>query len=312
MGQRMTKTMGIWLGVFAALSLGGCYSNTNIKNGGLVCGPNDACPDGFKCVKDGQAGQPGHCWRNGIGPDAAGSNPLACTLASATPPFGPFATCSSDQPIANSTCDPVCQAGCPCDRRCVVNGDTYASFLCEESAPAPSTFVPVQGTCTDALAASCAPGSVCIADDVCPWLCFRTCRKDIDCPANSRCSKVTLLDKTSQPVPNVFLCTPPTDGCNPTGAANCSTARADFSCVFLAGLTGVANTDATVCDCRTTHDKVVGGSCSMILDDCQPGAVCVDSICRQICDRQASGSACPSGGGCNPIYGSTRYGSCTR
>jgi hypothetical protein len=192
----------------------------------------------------------------------------------------------------------------------VVNADTYASFLCEGSAQAPSTFVPVQGTCTDALAASCAPGSVCIADDVCPWLCFRTCRKDIDCPTNSRCSVVTLLDKTSQPVPNVFLCTPPTESCNPTGAANCTTARTNFNCVFLAGLTGIATTDATFCDCRTTHDKAVGGNCSTLPDDCQPGAVCVNGTCRQICDRQASGSTCPSGGGCNPIYGSARYGSC--
>ena len=233
-------------------------------------------------------------------------------MASATPPFGPFpaANCSPDQPIAGSTCDPVCQGNCPCDRRCVLNAATYASFQCEGSAQAPSTFVPVQGTCTDTLAANCAPGSVCIADDVCPWLCFKTCRKDIDCPDKSRCSVLTLLDQASQPVPNVFLCTPPTESCNPLGTATCATARTNFNCVFLAGLTGVANTDATVCDCRTLHDKALGAACSTLPDDCQPGAVCVNGICRQICDRQASGSACPSGGGCTTVYGSTRYGTC--
>jgi hypothetical protein len=314
MRQRMTKSIGISLGCFAALSLGACYNTTNVKNGGLVCGPNDACPDGFKCVKDGQAGQPGHCWRNGIGPDAAGSNPLACTLGDGGT-FGPFPSdkCNvvpQDQ-WPPGTCDPVCQSGCPCERRCVVNPDTYASFLCE-SAQTPSTFVPVQGTCTDTLSESCAPGSVCIADadgGGCPWLCFRTCRKDIDCPANSRCSVITLDDKTSNPVPNVFLCTPPSDGCNPTGAAPCSTARAEFNCVFMAGLTGVANTDATVCDCRTTHNQALGAACSTLPDDCQPGSVCVNGYCRQVCDRRTTASGCTSGT-CTGIYGSTSYGYC--
>ena len=318
----MTKTVAIRLGLFAAFVAGGCYNTLNVKNGGLVCGPNDACPDGFQCIKDSQAG---HCWKNGTGPDAGGTgsdtttvktdvaNPLACTVADATPPFGPFPTdkCSAVDQAVPGTCDPVCQAGCACDRRCVVNTTTYASFECEDSAQAPSGFVPVQGTCSSD-ASKCAPGSVCINDEVCPYLCFRTCRKDIDCPSNSRCSVLTLLDKTSQPVPNVFLCTPPIENCSPAGAANCATTRTDFNCVFLAGLTGLGTTDSTVCDCRTSHNQAVGASCATLPDDCVPGAVCVDGTCRQICDRQATGTACPGVGVCNPLYGSTRYGYCTR
>lgn len=319
----MIKTVARILGTLALLGLGGCYNTLNVKNGGLVCGPNDQCPDGFTCVKDGPSGQPGHCWKEGTGPDASSGtadatapkpdavNPLACTVANATPPFGPFSTCSpQDRVIGNSTCDPVCQAGCPCDRRCVLDPDTYASFLCEDTAQAPTSFIPVQGTCDSPNAASCVPGSVCIADDVCPWLCFKTCRKDVDCPKDSRCSVLTLVDKNNQALQDLNLCAPPIDNCNPTGSATCSAARAGFACFFLAGLTGVATTDATICDCQTTHDKSLGAECQTKPDDCQAGTVCVDGTCRQICDRRSSAAACTSGGSCNPIYGSTVYGYC--
>jgi hypothetical protein len=187
---------------------------------------------------------------------------------------------------------------------------TYDRFECEGQPP--PTFVDVQASCTGSLSSSCTPGSVCISDDVCPWLCFRTCRKDLDCGSGSRCSVLTIWDQNSKPVPNLFLCTPPIESCNPAGTASCATARTGFGCVFLAGLTGIGTTDATVCDCRTTHDKAVGAACSMLPDDCQPGAVCVDNTCRQICDRGATGTACPGTGVCSPIYGSTRYGYCTR
>ncbi len=291
----MSKNTGIMVGLLVGLGLPACYNTNNVTNGGLACGPSGACPDGFQCTA-------GRCWRKGTNPDA-GSR--VCAVG--TGKFGPFATCSSDQPIANSTCDPVCQAGCPCERRCTIEPATLASFHCE-SAPPPS-MVPVQGTCTNN-ANSCEPGSICISDNVCPWQCLRMCRTDIDCPSDSRCSEIGPFDITGTPVPHVWLCTPPAEGCNPTGAAECTTSRAGFKCVFLAGLTGVANTDLTVCDCATMHNKKLGASCSTVPpDDCQPGSVCVDGFCRQICDQKASGSACPSGG-CNPIYNSTRYGYC--
>jgi hypothetical protein len=293
----MTKNAGIAVGLLAGFVLVACYNTANVTNGGLVCGPDNACPDGFKCLQN-------HCWRNGTGPDAGAQ---ACAVGSGK--FGPFATCSPAQVIPDSTCDPVCQAGCACDRRCTIEPYTLASFHCE-TAPPPATFVPVQGTCTNN-ANSCEPGSLCISDDVCPWQCFRMCRKDVDCPGNSRCSAIGPVDITGEPVRNVWLCTPQTEVCSPTGAADCASPRAGFKCVFLAGLTGVANTDATVCDCATLHDKRIGAGCSAEPpDDCQPGAVCVDGVCRQVCDRQGSGASCSSGGACNPIYDSARYGYC--
>ena len=296
MGRDMTKNANIAVGLLAGLGLVACYNTTNVANGGLACGPNHACPDGFACLQ-------GHCWRNGTGPADAGSQ--ACAVG--TGKFGPFATCSPNQPIPNSTCDPVCQAGCACDRRCMIEPNTLASFQCE-TAPPPASFVPVQGTCTNN-ANSCEPGSLCISDDVCPWQCFRMCRGDIDCPGNSRCSAIGPVDLTGTAVPDIWLCSPPAETCNPTGAAECATPRAGFKCVFLAGLTGVANTDGTVCDCASTHDKKLGSRCSMRLDDCEPGNACIDGACRQLCDQQPGGTKCATGT-CNAIYNSTRYGYC--
>jgi hypothetical protein len=320
MGLPMTKTVAMTLGLLATLCLAGCYNTNSVKTGGLVCGVDDACPDGFACIKDSADGLRGHCWRKGTGPDAGGSapdsqaprsdaaGPLACTTADPNGRFGPFAGCLEVLPNSSSNCDPVCQSGCPCDRRCVIDTDTYGRFLCEGTAQPVSSFVPVQGTCTGSASESCGPGSVCVSDDLCPWLCFKTCRADKDCPADSRCSEIGLVDEQSKSVPNVRLCTPPREACNPTGTASCATPRANFNCVFLAGMTGVATTDETVCDCKTTHYKGLGTACQATPDDCQPGLVCVDRVCRQICERKAP--ACSSGGACSPIYGSSQYGYC--
>jgi hypothetical protein len=302
MERRMTKTIGTAAGFLSAILFAACYNTNNVVNGGLQCGPASACPDGFVCKAD------GHCWKTGSGPDSGVPVGSACTLANAKPPLGPFAACGPNKLVATSTCDPVCQEGCPCDRRCVIETTTYGSFVCESSAP-PSTFVPPLGTCDGNNFGACAPGSQCIGDDFCPNLCYKTCTKDSDCPTNSRCSVITMLDVNRRPLPDVYLCTPPVEGCNPMGSAACATARANFSCVFLAGLTGVGNTDATVCDCSTLHDKKVGGDCSTLPDDCVPGAVCVDGKCRQVCDRKVA-TACSGGASCSAVYGSTVYGYC--
>jgi hypothetical protein len=306
----MTKKTAI---LAMAAGLAGCFNTNDVKTGGLVCGDKDACPDGFTCIKDGLAGQPGHCWRKGTGPDAGTSVPqpdaapaVACTVGDGQ--FGPFASCTVEAAGTGSTCDPVCQSGCPCKSRCVVNENTYASFECEASPLAASAFVPVQGDCSGNNWASCAPGSICIADDACPWLCYKACRKDADCPANSRCSVNAPLDINRNAVPGVSLCTPPTETCNPTGAADCATPRDGFKCVFLAGQTGVSS-EATICDCGTLHYKDLGADCLFLPDDCKPGLVCIDKKCRQLCDGQGLGAACTNGV-CTKVYGSTRYGYC--
>jgi hypothetical protein len=317
----MNRTIACALGLSALLVLAGCYNTNNVKNGGLVCGTGGTCPDGYLCQKDGPVGSAGHCWKNGIILDAGVPSPdvsspkadadpgQGCTTANA--PYGPFATCSENQPIPNSTCDPICQGGCPCNHRCVLDDQTNTSFVCEASAPAAGTaFIPPLGACNGTSTTLCAPGSVCIGDDRCQNLCYKTCRTDEDCAANSRCTASTIVDSSNQAVKNLFFCSPPVETCNPTGSANCGSARVNFNCVFLAGLTGVTNTDSTVCDCSTTHAVAVGKACTAMPDDCQPGSACVNETCHTVCSLKASGSACPNGGGCNPLYGSQSYGYC--
>jgi len=323
----MTKTIECALGLAAWLALVGCYNTNSIKNGGLVCGTGSSCPSGFACRNDGPAGSAGHCWKNGTGPatDAGVGNPdsaspktdadlgPACAVGVAPAPYGPFALCSANLPIPGSTCDPVCQNGCPCNHRCVLDATTNKTFVCEASAvPAGTAFVQPLGLCNGSNLDLCAPGSVCTNDDLCQDLCHKTCRTDQDCGSGSRCTASTIV-VDGQAVSNLFFCSPPVETCNPTGNANCGTARANFNCVFLAGLTGVANTDNTVCDCSNGHTVPVGQACSLLPDNCQPGSVCVgtagNATCHQTCTKAAV-SACPAGGVCNAIYGSQIYGYC--
>src|ERR1017187_214945 len=309
----MTKTIVRVLGLSALLVLVGCYNTNSIKNGGLVCGTGGTCPSGFECRNDGQVGSAGHCWKNGTPTDAGStSNPDAgpvCTTAP-EPGLGPFTNnCSAKQTIPNSTCDPVCQSDCPCYHRCVLDDQTNTSFKCEDSAVAPGTiFVAPLGACSGTSPDLCAPGAVCVPDDRCGDVCYKTCRADQDCASNSRCTGTIPID--NQTVQNLYFCSPPIESCNPTGSAACATARTNFNCVFLAGLTGVGNTDSTVCDCSSFHSVAVGQKCTTSPDNCAPGSVCVNAVCHTGCSLKASGSACPNGGGCSAIYGSQNYGYC--
>jgi hypothetical protein len=47
----------------------------------------------------------------------------------------------------------------------------------------------------------------------------------------------------------------------------------------------------------------------MAPDDCQPGLVCVEKICRQICDLQTV-ATCSGLTRCTAVFGSTKYGYC--
>lgn len=311
----MTRTIGCVVGL--AILLGGCFNTNSIKNAGLECNSvAGACPDGFAC-------KAGLCWKNGTGPDAGGTGsdasnpgtdatvPIACTPS--TPPYGPFATCSPS-PANPNTCDPVCQLGCDCGKRCVFDSHTGNSFTCEATSESPNfAFVQPTGKC-DTNDTACAPGSVCIPDDVCGSLCYRTCRTLVDCGGKGRCTQNLVQDQNLQPlVPNVFLCSGPAESCNPTGTASCVNARAGFNCVFFAGLTGTQVGDATTCDCATFHDKSVGATCTSVPDNCQPGAACINNLCHRICNLQGSVSLCAGttgGGKCTAIYGSSQYGYC--
>ena len=312
----MAKPMkggGLLAGVSLALwvALAGCYNTNRIKNGGLLCGTGDSCPDGFVCLHDTQVGQLGHCWKKGTGPSDAGAFlDSGTTCMSGTPPFGPFADCTSVQ-YPKSTCDPVCQSGCSCGQRCILDTETSGSFVCEAAAP-PSGFIPDMSSCNDSNSGRCSPGSLCVTDAVCPSLCERTCRTESDCTSGTRCTANTIKDKLGNPVDNLGLCSPPIETCSPLGAASCATQRTGFACVFLAGMTGTTTDSTTVCHCATQHDKKVGAECNPLPDDCVPGAVCVGSdkhVCRAVCSKSTA-SSCPNAGTCKTLYGSSQYGYC--
>jgi hypothetical protein len=318
MERRMKKTLRLALGLLLPM-LAACYSTNGLKNGTLVCGANSSCPDGFACFPDGQPGQSGHCYRPGSGPDAAttpgpDSAPPGQDVAGppVCPPYGPFAICSSGLVIGSSTCDPVCQSGCGCGHRCILDQTDYNSFLCEPTAQsANTTFIQPSSDCAGANATQCAPGSVCLSDVACPNLCYKTCRSDVDCASDSRCTKSTIDNGSSAPLQNVWLCSPPIRACNPTGTADCLVKRASFSCVFLAGLTGTVNDSSTVCDCATMHNKKVGDTCSTAPDDCRPGSSCVGGTCKLLCTTKTAAAPCPtSNPTCVAIYGSPAYGYC--
>ena len=152
----MRKTNAIILGL-AAGALAACYNTNGLTNGGLVCGANASCPTGYTCQIDQGTGSTGHCWKDGTYRADAGA--AACAVAAAAPPYGPFASCEY-KAIPDSACDPVCQRGCPCYHRCVVNAATNTTFMCEETAQsATAAFIAPMHSC-EADTSRCAPGSV--------------------------------------------------------------------------------------------------------------------------------------------------------
>jgi hypothetical protein len=326
MERNMFKSMAWVLALASLVAFAGCYNTNGVKNGGLVCGANDACPEGFECQHEGQPNQGGHCYRKGTGPtdaavsttdtghpaDSAGG---AGCLVSTYPSLGPFTTsgCDPKNPYLypQSSCDPVCQTGCPCNQRCILDVSTNNSFLCEGSSAAGMTLIAPLAACSAPNKGSCAAGSVCVDDIVCPSLCYKTCRGDADCSSNARCTAVGIGSAGQSVLENLFLCSPPVESCNPTGSASCASPKTGFACVFLAGMTGVASSDSTVCDCASLHDKKVGERCSSAPrpDDCQPGAVCINGTCRTVCSLATTTSGCSSGK-CNAVYGSKQYGYC--
>jgi len=311
----MRQTNAIALGL-AAGALVACYNTNGLTNGGLRC-TDGKCPTGYSCQIDQGSGSTGHCWKDGTysvsdagnqdtTTPTSDSNPPACTVA--TPPFGPFVSCV-DEAVPNSTCDPVCQSGCSCFHRCVIDEQTNTSFKCEATAQSvTTTFVAPMHSCA-ADTTRCEPGSVCIADATCGHLCYKTCRGDKDCAANSRCTSSSILDSNHVAVKNLFFCSPPIESCSPVGAATCNTGISGLKCVFLAGLTTGVSNDATVCDCSSQHTKLVGEKCTSVPDNCQPGSLCFGGTCHSVCSLAVAGG-CSTGSACTAIYGSSTYGYC--
>ena len=267
----------------------GCFNLKNVESGGLTCAPHGSCPEGFFCLDN-------LCYRDGT----------VCTVASAKAPFGPFATCAPpSNPSPGDLCDPVCQNGCRCEQRCQLLGDSSCgySFGCET--PPTGTLLDDLQPC-DTSKDLCKPGLRCLPPPPdstgCGPQCYRYCRQDSDCPANSRCAlSIDIAGQESIPI-----CTPPAVSCNAslqTPAPACVSSLAGSNCyVFSKELP-----DETMCDCAGT---IKAGAACTDLHSCVAGYECVGGKCQKVCLLQTSGLACTAAQTCVPFATSAKYGTC--
>ena len=293
-----------WLFALAILTALGCYK-PKIKDGGLRCnldaGVGKSCPEGFKCDLATQT-----CWRNLDGGVDRASDVVDMRIDEPMPeapvcvPFDARPNCTPD---AGGLCDPYCQSGCDCGKKCSVN--SAGALTCNP--PVSSGFPKKEmDSCTPLSTTppnesdNCAPGMVCIEEGCFPR-CFQFCRNDQDCPA-SACTR-DIPAHTGQKVcdvPFMDSCVPLPSGQN-TGCGNANSAMACYI--------SSTNPTHTVCDCP--FNAVGANSPCSRSRDCIKGLVCVDRglgqpTCLQVCKLSNNGSDClsnPTAGACHPYTG---------
>jgi hypothetical protein len=294
----MTKTSLVFSFVLVATGLvAACFNTKNIQSGGLKCAPSSdpnspgVCPDGFFCGE-------GHlCYRNG-------TQGVALCKAGERLPFGPQACFAPDPQQITSTCDPVCQSGCSCERRCQLTGDLNGGYSFDCVAPPGPPQIEVFQAC-DETKDLCKPGLSCLpppGDSIgCISRCTRYCRADVDCPQDSQCIfQIDLAGDNRK----VLICSPPAVVCDPVQngpATVCNPLTGDACYVF-----SDRSPDLTMCDCAGTIKA--GGACQVI-HSCEPGHECVGGTCRKLCSLSAIGG-CPSREVCTRYSTSTKFGIC--
>ena len=295
-----TRTSLALLGA-AGFIVASCY-NPHIDDGALRCSAASECPSGFDCHAS-----DGHCYRSGGGATGGSGGGEMCTVAQGA--YGPFPGCT---PEIDQTCDPVCQAGCPCGERCKAE---KGGLVCQNESP------PFQGLADpcDASDDSCRPGLVCLIEDAdeprhaaCGAHCYQHCRVDGDCQKVSPISKCGI--GVTFPGSNLKLqaCTQGPESCKPWGDALCAkTAErpaGTFACYVL-----TSAPDQTICECA---GLVPAGQPCMFEHDCVAGYDCVegalqDRRCRRMCAMGGNAEArCPLPQTCSSFAGSTKYGYC--
>ncbi|HEY0711015.1 MAG TPA: hypothetical protein VGG33_29700 [Polyangia bacterium] len=284
--------------------VGSCY-NPVIGEGDFLCGPGDSCPVGWRCD---QADK--RC-RRALTTDAAATADRPPVSQPDTAPMMCMRglTCSAGA-TAGAVCDPVCQSGCSCDKKCSFTG---AQVACVTTPPGAKQAYEECNPGND----NCAPGLLCTAENetACGAHCYRACRVDADCGPNARCTDA-LGDATGTRVLSK-ICSPRIENCNPVGLqAACMNAGPGnrplptFGCYMLDHTVD----EATVCRCAGTLDA--GVACSA-RGSCKPGLECLAGFgadaatrCRRLCSLTGVGVACQLGNTCRPIGPSTRVGAC--
>ena len=281
-----------------------CYK-PGINEGDFICGPNGACPDGFKCQTDNR------CYRNGLPADGGSSSDAPADTGPAMDMMCfQGVTCSSGPP-PGQICDPVCQTGCGCGMKCAAPG---VPPLCTALPAKPVDFY---DECTgEATGDNCRPGAVCAAETqaACGTHCYRACRGDDDCGPGSRCR-----DDYYSKAGAVFItkiCSPRLEACSPVGPTpECSNPllrKRPFP-TFACYLFDAGKEDAAVCECAGTLD--LGQLCPG-RHSCKPGLECLlgpagDQRCRRLCTLGGPGPSIDCAvGTCRALGTSTRYGAC--
>lgn len=295
------------LGGLAVALLAACY-NPQIDDGTLKCSATSECPSGFRCNPN-----DGRCYKNGGGPSGpadsgAGGSGGVCAVGQGN--YGPFAGCS---PQIQQTCDPVCQAGCACDERCM---NDKGVLTCKQQNP---PFKLLTEEC-DSKDDTCRPGLICLVEDAedprraaCNAHCYRHCRNDSDCQSLSTFSKCSIEVAFSGTTLTAKTCTQAPENCNPWGMARCKAVdrpAGTFACYVLS-----TAPDQTICECA---GLLTDGQTCMYEHDCVAGFECVavsgKRTCRKVCSRDAApplGAGCPLlTPTCTAFNGSTKYGYC--
>ena len=208
-------------------------------------------------------------------------------------------------PSPTDPCDPVCQSGCPANQRCQQVVDPLGNYSLGCETPPTGTPLDVFKPC-DTGNDLCKPGLLCVEPPLgstgCVAQCYRYCRQNSDCPANSRCALSIVIGGQ----PSMPICAPPAVTCNPalqTAVLACSPSLTGSTCYVFSK----EFPDETMCDCAGT---IAAGLACTDMHSCVAGYECTGGKCQKVCLLQAGGLACPGGQTCASLNGSTKYGTC--
>ena len=256
-GRPNATVLGLLLTVMGLL---GCYQ-PNVTPGHLKCSlASKPCPDGFKCMNDlclaeGAGGAGGSAGAGG-----AGGAPM-CTNGE-----GPL--CASTD--SSAVCDPVCQTGCACGLRCLVEA---AGLGC-----ATATGEKTQGQVCQPGADDCGPGLACVAESCGTNLgrCRRMCRDASVCRDGAACTRPVLV--ANQLPSGQRACELGNEPCDPYAATGCPDPA--LHC-YVTGPT------RNSCDCPSGVGATEGEACSAY-NDCAVGLACIQtggaaSRCVRLC-----------------------------
>jgi hypothetical protein len=176
-------------------TVSGCY-NPNITDGGLACGPGNACPHDFHCSN-------GRCYR------AVDAGRDTGTVVCTSPP--PAALCSRDP--SGHPCNATCNSGCTCGW-CGI--DSNGSIACLTGSPG---MKGVGEICDASRTSDCALGLRCRAEACGIARCYKFCDSNADCPtAGTTCS-----------VNAGTLCSLSDPGCDAVNGTGCPAGLACYS-----------------------------------------------------------------------------------